>query len=55
MNFLGVILDESLTWRNYIHTVENKVSKNLGILNKAKPYLNINCLKSFIFPLFIAI
>ena len=49
MNFLGVILDESLTWRNHIHTVENKVSKNLGILNKAKPYLNINCLRILYF------
>ena len=29
--FLGVILDEHLTWKDHIKLVENKVSKTLGI------------------------
>ena len=30
--FLGVILDEHLTWKKYIQLIENKVSKNVGVL-----------------------
>ena len=49
MNFLGVILDESLTWRPHIKTVENKISKNLGILFRAKEFLDVQCLKQLYF------
>ena len=30
------MLDEHLSWKNHISVVENKVSKNIGILLKAK-------------------
>ena len=46
---MGVIIDESLNWEKHIKTVENKISKNLGILYKAKPFLNINSLKQLYF------
>ena len=36
IKFLGVLLDEHLSWKNHISVAENKVSKNIGILNKAK-------------------
>ena len=49
MKFLGVMLDESLTWTNHIQILENKVSKNLGILYKAKPHLTLECLKNLYF------
>ena len=49
IKFLGVILDESLTWNKHIQTLENKISKNLGILYKAKRYLNFQCLKKLYF------
>ena len=39
IKFLGVLVDENLTWVDHI-TVENKLSKNLGLLHKAKKYLN---------------
>ena len=29
--FLGVMLDENISWKNYIKTVENKFSKNIGL------------------------
>ena len=32
--FLGVILDEHLTRKNHIQVIENKVSKNIGVLFK---------------------
>ena len=43
------MLDEHLIWRNHITTVENKISKNLGLLHKAKRVLNMNALKSLCF------
>ena len=36
IKFLGVLLDERLSSENHISVVENKVSKNIGILHKAK-------------------
>ena len=49
IKFLGVILDENLTWNKHIHVIENKISKNIGILFKAKYILNQKCLKSIYF------
>ena len=31
IKFLGVWIDENLTWRDHIHTVENKIAKNIGL------------------------
>ena len=45
IKFLGVIIDENLTWKNHISTIENKISKTIGILYKAKFLLNQTCLK----------
>ena len=36
MKFLGILVDEHLSWKNHISVVENKVSKNIAILHKAK-------------------
>lgn len=47
--FLGVIIDENITWKSHISTVENKTAKNLGILYKAKVFLNKKCLKELYF------
>ena len=33
MKFLGLLIDESLTWSSHIHEVENKISKNIGVLS----------------------
>ncbi|XP_065639654.1 uncharacterized protein LOC136072376 [Hydra vulgaris] len=40
LKYLDVILDENITWREHISVIENKVSKNVGILHKAKQFLN---------------
>ena len=40
IKFLGVLVDENLTWIDHITLVEKKLSKNLGLLHKAKNYLN---------------
>ena len=38
--FLGVVLDECLTWRSHIAFIANKISKSLGIIHKASFFLN---------------
>ena len=37
---LGVIIDENLTWKNHIEVVENKISKNIGVLYRASHLLD---------------
>ena len=49
MKFLGVILDETLTWKSHIDLIQSKVAKSLGILYKAKFLLNQKCLKNIYF------
>ena len=38
IKFLGVMLDENISWKEHIKTVENKLSKNNGLFCKAKQY-----------------
>ncbi len=40
-NFLGLTLDENLTWKSHINKISNKISKSMGILNKLKHFLPI--------------
>lgn len=49
IKFLGVYLDETLSWRDHINILENKIAKNIGVLYKAKPYLNVRCLRDLYF------
>ena len=53
LKFLGVIFDERLTWKTHIQLIENKVSKNVGVLYKTSKLINSKCLRSmFISPLY---
>ena len=49
------MVDEHLNWKDHINVIENKLSKNLGLLHKAKQFLNAKAMKVFIFHSFIAI
>ena len=49
IKFLGVLLDENLTWKNQINLIENKTSKSLGILHPAKFLLNQKSRKDIYF------
>ena len=42
--FLGIIIDENLTCREQIKTVETKVSKSIAILYKTKDVLDVQAL-----------
>ena len=43
------MLDENVSWRYYIKTVENKLSKNIGLLCRAKQFLDETSLKTIYF------
>ena len=45
--FLDVIIDKNLTWKNHIEVVENKISKNIGVLYRASHLLDIKNLKIY--------
>ena len=46
IKFLGVLVDEHLSWTDHINILENKLSKNLGLLYKSKHFLNANGMRS---------
>ena len=46
LEFLVILLDENLSWKTNIKYIENKISKNIGILFKARPFLNKKSLLS---------
>ena len=49
IKLLGVMLDENISWKGHIKTVENKLSKNIGLLCKSKQLLDTESLKSIYF------
>ena len=36
-NFLGIMLNETLSWKSHIDMVSNKISKVIGILYRLNP------------------
>ena len=40
IKFLGVLLDENLSWKDHIKYIENKVAKNIALLYRAKLFLD---------------
>ena len=43
------MIDKFITWKKHTRTVENKIAKNTGLLNRAKQLLNSSFLKSIYF------
>ena len=44
--FLGVIIDENLTWKNPIDAISKTISRNIGMLTKLKRFVPENILYS---------
>lgn len=55
--FLGVIIDDKLSWSDHILYIKNKISKSIGIIQKTRTFLNKNTLRTlyftFIYPYLI--
>ena len=49
IKFLGVMLDEHLSWKDHIKIVENKLAKNIGLLYRVNQYFNESSLKTVYF------
>ena len=47
--FLGIILDEHLSWRSHVAHVANKISKSIGIIHKSRFYLQKTSLPTLYF------
>jgi hypothetical protein len=54
IKFLGIVLDDTISWVEHINIIKNKISKSIGIIAKARKYLNSNTLLtlyySFVYP-----
>ncbi len=52
--FVGIIIDDDLSWKSHVKHVSTKVAKGMGIIIKAKPYINKTTLMdlylAFVFP-----
>ena len=42
-------MDENISWKEHIKTIEKKIAKNIGLLYRAKPYLDEMSLKTIYF------
>ena len=47
--YLGVILDNKLTWRQHIENIKNKNNKGLGIIKKMRHFLKKDTLVSLFY------
>ena len=45
-NFLGLTIDQHVTWNSHIQKISNKISISLGIMNRLKRYLPQNVLRT---------
>ena len=44
--YLGVILDDKLTWKNHIDNINLKIRRGIGMLSKVKDFVSSSTLKS---------
>ena len=49
IKFLGILLDENISWKNHIRSVEKNLAKNTGLLHRAKYLLDDSSLKTIYF------
>ena len=49
IKFLGVMLDESIAWNDHIHVIEKNLAKNIGLLYRARQFLDKELLKTIYF------
>ena len=47
VTFVGVILDENLSWKSHISHIAGKISKSVGIIGRSSPCLTKLALKTY--------
>ena len=53
IKFLGILFNENFSWNEHLKLTENKVAKNIGLIYKAKTYLNKDSLLALYFHCYI--
>lgn len=43
--FLGIIIDDKLNWKPHIKYIQNKISKNIAVINRTKYVLEVKALR----------
>jgi flagellin-specific chaperone FliS len=51
IKYLGIFLDEHINWKQQIKRVNNKIAKNIGIINKLRHYLDLRMIKQLYYTL----
>ena len=51
LKFLGILVDEHLSWLPHIQYIETKISKTIGMMYRVRPYVNSQSLKLIYFSL----
>ena len=51
IKYLGIFIDENLKWDAQIQHVNNRIAKNLGILNKLRYYVSVSSLRQLYYNL----
>ena len=46
ITFLGIVIDEFLTWRDHIDLIEKKIIKCAAIISRIRHFTNLNSLKA---------
>ena len=49
IKFLGVMLDEHIAWNDHIHAIKKKLAKNIGLLYRARQFLDKESPKTIYF------
>ena len=45
ITFLGIVIDEFLTWRDHIDVISKKIIKSAAIISRIRHFTNLNSLK----------
>ena len=53
IKYLGVMIDESLSWKYHISYTCSRISSNIGVISKLRHYLSIRQLKQLYYNLSI--
>ena len=40
VKFLGIMMDDKLTWKKHIEHISKKIAKSIGIMYRLKPFVN---------------